>query len=245
MELLADLHIHTCLSPCADKLMSPRAVVKEARRRGLHLIAICDHNSAENVEATCRAGREAGVAVIGGMEICTREEVHVLALFEDDRALGFAQEAVYESLEGENDPEVFGEQVVMNERDEVTGINGRLLIGATDLGLHEVVQAIHGLGGMAIAAHVDRQSFGIIGQLGFIPPELPLDGVEVCSARLPSLAKDLAVVSSSDAHRLDDIGSRCTGFLLGAPTAPEVEMALRQRDGRRVLSMVGADRQEG
>ncbi len=235
--MLADLHIHTCLSPCADRGMSPRAVAREASRRGLHVIAVCDHNSAENVEATRHAAEETGLAVIGGMEICTREEVHVLALFKDDHALGRAQEAVYESLTGENDPETFGEQVVMNERGDVVRFNTRLLIGATDLSLDEVIEAIHGLGGMAIAAHVDRPSFGIIGQLGFIPPELPLDGVEVCAAHLPSLPKDLAVVRSSDAHRLDEIGSRRTGFLLEAPTAPEIEMALRRREGRKVLSL--------
>lgn len=234
-ELLADLHIHTCLSPCAEREMSPRAVVREARRRGLHLIAICDHNSGENVGAACRAGLEAGLAVIGGMEICTREEVHVLALFQDEHALGSVQKVVYESLDGENDPEVFGEQVVMNERDEVAGLNNRLLIGAADLGLEEVIQAIHALGGIAIAAHVDRPSFSIISQLGFIRQELQLDAAEVCSARPIGLPEELAVLRSSDAHRLEEIGCRRTRFLLGAPTAPEVELALRRIDGRCVL----------
>ena len=234
-ELLADLHIHTCLSPCAEREMSPRAVVKEARRRGLHLIAICDHNSAENVRAACRAGLEAGLAVIGGMEICTREEIHVLALFPDERALGSVQKVVYENLDGENDPEVFGEQVVANERDEVTGLNSRLLIGATDLSLDEVIAAIHSWGGIAIAAHVDRPSFSVISQLGFIRRDMELDGVEVVSDQPAGLPEGLAVLRSSDAHHLDDIGSRCTRFLLGAPTAPEVEMALKRVDGRCVL----------
>jgi len=238
-ELQADLHIHTCLSPCAEKEMSPRAVVRQARTMGLDLIAICDHNSAENVEAACRAGLEAGLAVIGGMEICTREEVHVLAFFKDDHALACAQTMVYESLRGKNEPEVFGEQVVMNERDEVAGLNSRLLIGATDLGLEEVIQVIHSLGGMAIAAHVDRPSFSIISQLGFIRQDLGLDGVEVCSERPPEVPVELAVLRSSDAHRLREIGCRSTRFLMGAPTAPEVEMALRRFDGRCVLASEG------
>lgn len=235
-EVLADLHIHTCLSPCAEREMTPPAVVRAARRKGLHVIAVCDHNSAENVGATSRAGEEAGLAVIGGMEICTREEVHVLALFKDEHALGRAQDVVYQNLSGNNDPKTFGEQAVTNERGEVTRLNSRLLIGAADLSLEEVIEAIHAVGGMAIAAHVDRPSFSIISQLGFIPPELALDGVEVCSAQPPALPKDLAVIRSSDAHRLEEIGSRYTRFLLEGPTASEIEMALRGLEGRGILT---------
>jgi hypothetical protein len=216
--------------------MSPPAVVREARKRGLHVIAVCDHNSTENVEATGRAAEDAGLAVIGGIEICTREEVHVLGLFKDDQALESAQEVVYENLSGENDPEIFGEQLVMDERGEVTRHNSRLLIGATDLTLEEVIRIIHRLGGMAIAAHVDRPSFSVISQLGFIPPGLRLDGVEVCYDKLPALPEDLAVVRSSDAHRPEEIGSRYTRFLLEEPTASEIEMALRRIEGRRILA---------
>lgn len=216
--------------------MSPPAVVREARKRGLHVIAVCDHNSAENVEATMRAAQTAGLAVIGGMEISTREEVHVLGLFKDDHALGSAQEVVYENLSGENDPETFGEQLVMNERGEVARHNRRLLIGATDLTLEEVIRTIHGLGGMAIAAHVDRPSFSVMSQLGFIPTGLLFDGVEVCSDALPELPEDLAIVRSSDAHRPEEVGSRYTRFLLEEPTASEIEMALRRIEGRRILT---------
>jgi len=235
-ELRADLHIHTCLSPCAEREMSPPAVVRTARERGLDLIAICDHNSAENVGAASRAAENTGLAVIGGMEISTREEVHVLGIFKDDDALGSAQEVVYHNLSGENDPEIFGEQLVMNEWGEVVRHNGRLLIGATGLSLKEVVWTIHQLGGVAIAAHVDRPRFSVISQLGFIPPGLGLDGVEVCSDELPALPEDLAVVRSSDAHRPEEIGSRYTRFLVEGPTASEIGMALRRLEGRRILT---------
>ncbi len=232
----ADLHIHTCLSPCAEREMSPPGVVRTAREKGLDLIAVCDHNSAENVAATACAARGTGLAVIGGMEICTREEVHVLGLFADDLALASAQDAVYQNLSGENDPELFGEQLVMNERGEVVARNSRLLIGATGLSLKEVVETIHGLGGLAIAAHVDRPRFGLISQLGFVPPGLELDAAEACSDNLPALPKGLSVVRSSDAHRPEEIGSRCTRFMVEEPTAGEVGMALRGVEGRRVLS---------
>ena len=235
-KLRADLHIHTCLSPCADREMTPPAVVRRGREKGLHVIAVCDHNSAENVEAAIRASEDAGLAVIGGIEITTREEVHVLGLFKDDRALQSVQEVVYENLCGENDPETFGEQWVMNERGEVVRHSGRLLIGATGLSLEEVVQTIHRLGGLAIAAHVDRPRFSLISQLGFVPAGLGLDGVEVYSDMPPAVPEDLAVVRSSDAHRLEEIGSRYTRFLVEKPTVSEIGMALRRIEGRRVLS---------
>lgn len=235
-ELRADLHIHTCLSPCADREMSPLAVVREGREKGLHVIAVCDHNSAENVAAARRAAENTGLAVIGGIEISSREEVHVLGLFRDGPALESAQQVVFENLVGENEPQTFGEQLVMNERDEVVRRSSRLLIGATELSLEDVVGTIHRLGGVAIAAHVDRPSFSVISQLGFIPPGVGFDGAEVCSEERPTLPEGLAVVRSSDAHRPGEIGSRHTLFLVERPTASEIGMALHRMEGRRVLA---------
>lgn len=237
-EIRADLHIHTCLSPCAEKEMTPAAVVREACRKGLHLIAICDHNSVENVAAVKCAAENAGVAVIGGIEINTREEVHVLGIFDDDSALGKVQEVVYRNLNGENDPGTFGEQLVMNERGEVVRHNDRLLIGATGLSLEEAVRTIHRLGGIAIASHIDRPSYSVISQLGFIPADLGLDGVEVCSEEVPDIPENLTVVRSSDAHRPEEIGSRYTRFLLEKPTVAEIGMALRRTQGRRVMAVM-------
>jgi PHP family Zn ribbon phosphoesterase len=236
-ELCADLHIHTCLSPCAEREMSPPEVVRRGRERGLHVIGICDHNTAENAEAVIRAAEDTGLAVIGGMEISSREEVHVLGLFGDVAGLRSAQGVVYENLVGENDPDAFGEQLIMNERGEVVGRSDRLLLGATDLPVHEVVRTIHRLGGVAIAAHVDRPSFSIVSQLGFIPMGLGLDGVEVCAEhRPPYLGEGLPVVRSSDAHRPQEIGSRYTRFLLERPTASEIGLALRGIRGRRIVT---------
>ena len=233
--MVADLHIHTCLSPCADTEMTPSAVVRQSLRQGLDLIAICDHNSAENVAAVRRAAQPAGLAVIGGMEITSREEVHVLGLFGEQGLLRAAQDLVYDHLAGENDPDTFGEQLVMDERDEVVGHNPRLLIGATDLGLEDVVRAVHEFGGTAIASHVDRPSFSVLGQLGFIPEGLGLDGVEVCAETAPPLPEGLGVVRSSDAHRPEEIGARRTRFLVAQPTAGEIRLALTKARGRSVL----------
>jgi PHP family Zn ribbon phosphoesterase len=232
----ADLHIHTCLSPCGEPEMSPTKVARQAREKGLDLIAVCDHNSAENVEATTRAGRKVGLAVIGGMEITSREEVHVLGLFREPGPLNAAQQTVHDHLPGENDPDYFGEQLVMDEDDRVIGRQERLLIGATDLTLADVVRVIHDLEGIAIAAHVDRPSYSILSQLGFIPAGLRLDGVEISDRRPDGLGDELPVISSSDAHRLEEIGRRRTRFRLESPTAAEIALALKQVGGRSVLT---------
>lgn len=215
--------------------MCPTTVVRLALERGLDLIAVCDHNSAENVEAVSRAAQRLGLAVIGGMEITSREEVHVLGLFDDACRLTAAQEVVYGHLPGENDPDTFGEQLVTDEHDRVVGRNPRLLIGATDLTLDDVVRTIHELGGIAIASHVDRPSFSVLSQLGFIPEGLGLDGVEVCSERVPSIPEGLSVVRSSDAHRPEEIGARSTLFLVERPAAAEIGLALARTEGRRIL----------
>ena len=143
------------------------------------MIGICDHNSAENVACAKKVGEKEGLTVIGGIEVTSQEEVHILALFSEDRDLFELADLIYENLPGINDERVFGEQIVVNEDDEVLGFNKRLLIGATVLPLRQIVDRIHSLSGLAIAPHIDRESFGIIGQLGFIPDGLELDGLEV------------------------------------------------------------------
>jgi predicted metal-dependent phosphoesterase TrpH len=233
--LRADLHIHSCLSPCAELEMTPSAIVSQARERGLDLIAICDHNSTENVRAVSCCAEETDLAVIGGIEMTTREEVHMVGLFPDQHALDLVQEVVYEKLDGDNSPEFFGEQLVVDEHDQVIRHNSKLLIGATALSLEETVALIHRVAGIAIAAHIDRPSFSLISQIGFVPPELALDAVEVCSGELPPLAKRLPVVRSSDAHRLAEIGSRSTPLLVQEGTLPELRLAFRYAQGRRIL----------
>ena len=207
-----DLHIHTCLSPCGDLEMLPTAIIKRAKQENLDGIGICDHNSAQNVLAVRKAGAKQGIQVLGGMEICSREEVHILAFFDDDDALFEMQDIIYENLPGENDEKYFGEQLIVDEYDEAAGSTRKLLIGSVSLGINEIVELLHGLRGLAVASHVDRETFGIIGQLGFVPKELLLDGVEVSWRCEPSQVATyrnygFPVVRSSDAHFLKDIGT--------------------------------------
>lgn len=239
----ADLHIHSCLSPCSDWDMSPKKIVQKSLEKRLDLIAICDHNTAENLPATLREGKRQGIAVLPGMEICSKEEVHLVTLFKNIEDSLTMQEYVYAHLPGQNQPEVFGHQVIANEHDQVLGENPRLLIGATKLSLADIVTKVHQLGGICISSHVDRPSYSLIGQLGFIPPDLHLDAVEVsyrvtldkALSQVPGI-KGYPCVTSSDAHFLDDIGKVWTEFFLAAPTLEEIRMALAEIDGRKILN---------
>ena len=238
----ADLHIHSCLSPCADLDMSPRAIVEKSLEEGLDIIALCDHNSAENVGAALRMGTRRGITVIPGMEINTREEVHILALFEDEAQALDMQRTVYSHLKGTNRPELFGDQVVANELDEVEGFNDRLLIGATGLTLQEVIGKIHDLGGLSIASHIDRPSYSLLSQLGFVPPDIKLNGVEISRAmkkeeidsQIPGLG-ELPMIRSSDAHFLKDIGKAFTSYFIEAPNLKELGLALEGKENRKIL----------
>ena len=230
-----DLHVHSCLSPCGDYAMSPGNVVVRALEAGLGAIGLCDHNSAENVAAFQSAGARLGMAVVGGMEICSREEAHLLAFFDEPAALARMQELVYVHLAGDNDSRAFGEQIVVDERDEPLEVNERLLIGATDLSVGEIVCAARRLDGLVIAAHVDRPSYSLIGQLGFVPEGLPLDALEVsthCGDETRYRGYGLPVVRFSDAHFLHEVGRAWTDFAIERPAASAIRGALAAQRGR-------------
>jgi predicted metal-dependent phosphoesterase TrpH len=209
----------------------------------LGIIGITDHNSAENVPATIKAAEGTKLTVIPGMEITSAEEVHIIGLFEKISNALTVQNIVYKNLIlKENKANLFGEQIVANEFDEVEGYNKRLLIGATKLTLKEVVNKIHKSGGLAIASHIDRESYSIIGQLGFIPENLELDAVEISPnttiekaiEKFPEIKK-MPKITCSDAHFLKDIGRATTSFLLEGPTVDEIRNAFENRDGRKII----------
>jgi hypothetical protein len=222
--------------------MSPKKIVEKCLEQQLDLIAICDHNTAENAAAASREGARQGIVVLPGMEICSKEEVHLVTLFKKIEDALNMQEFVYDHLPGKNQPEVFGHQVVADEHDHVLGENDHLLIGATQLSLHDIIDKAHDLGAICISSHVDRPSYSLIGQLGFIPEDLNLDAVEVSfrvrldkAAEVPGI-KDYPCVTASDAHFLRDIGKVWTEFILAAPTLEEIRMALAATEGRRILN---------
>ena len=238
--LKADLHIHTCLSPCGDLEMSPKAIAKQAQIREIDILGVCDHNSAENVSALIKAAGMYEISVLPGLEITSQEEVHVLALFDGLEPALELQEIIYSNLPGENDEDAFGLQVVVNEMGEVLRFNKRLLIGASTLTIEEVVEAIHALNGLAIASHIDREGFSLIGQLGFIPEHLALDALEISpkisyEEALAKFDPPFPLICSSDAHFLEDIGSGFTSFYMEKATTDEIRRALLHEDGRRII----------
>lgn len=238
-----DLHIHTVLSPCTEIAdMTPTAIVRTAIEKGLDMIAICDHNSARNTAATRRAAQGTGLTVIPGIEVTSAEEIHIVGLFRSDEAAAAMQEEIYSRLPGENDEEVFGYQVVVDEHDQVDDMDSRLLIGASTIAAEKVVEYTRGFNGLAVAAHVDRQGFGIFSQLGFIPEGMKLDALEVSRrsdydavrAKYPQCV-DYTLITSSDAHVLKEIGAVATSALMAEPSFDELKKALAGEAGRRVL----------
>lgn len=242
-RLRADLHIHTCLSPCGELAMSPRTVVERARAAGLDVIAVTDHNTTENAAAAIAAAAGTGLAVLPGIELATAEEVHLLGLFDAGTDLGPFQAEVYRGLpDVPSGKKLADDQVLVDAEDYVTGFCRRSLIGATVFPVRRAVELIRAAGGLAVACHIDREAFGIVGQLGFIPAGLELEAVEVsprttaeaARAGLPAAA-GLPVVRFSDAHRPEEIGAAATEFLVEAPTVGEMRLALAGREGRGIF----------
>jgi PHP family Zn ribbon phosphoesterase len=236
-----DLHIHTCLSPCGDLDMYPNAVVDKAIAEKLDIIAICDHNASENMQFVLKLAEGKPLTVLPGIEITSSEEVHLLALFNTLDDLKNIQDIIYDHLSGTNREEIFGCQAIVNDLNEVEGFNDRFLLGATKLSLQDIVHHIHRLGGLAIASHIDRESFSVIGQLGFIDPDIPFDALEVThqtgirTARLkyPELSH-YPFIESSDAHFIKDIGQGITTMFLETGTISELKMAFEHRNGRYI-----------
>ncbi|MDY0222174.1 MAG: PHP-associated domain-containing protein [Desulfobacterium sp.] len=231
----ADLHIHTCLSPCGDWEMTPQRIIKRARELNLDILAICDHNSSKNARPIVELGKTAGILVLPGLEICTREEVHLLGIHKRVHQAEAVADEVYQGLVQENTPDIFGFQVIADEQEMVVGQEPKLLIQACHLTVKEAVDLIHREQGLAIAAHIDRPSYSILGQLGFIPPDLGLDGIEI-TARTMSQGKEHYFLDktsppclvSSDAHRLVEMAQGSTLFTMTCKTFEAMASALKK-----------------
>jgi len=206
--MLADLHNHSCLSPCGSLDLSPRVLVEAAVRRGIGILALTDHNTCANGPAFAKLCVSHGIIPLFGMEATTREEVHVLCLFDTlDRALLWS-EHVYTLLPPiPNDPERLGDQVIVNEDDEIEGEIGIYMGSELEFGLDELGPLVEQFGGLVIPAHVDRSAFSMTSQLGFVSagPWAALECV-----RLPPMIDTLGypLITSSDAHYPEHVGRR-------------------------------------
>lgn len=206
----ADFHIHSCLSPCASLEMSPLAIVEKAQAAGLNAIALTDHNCAFNLPAFSKVCAALGMRCFYGLEVTSVEEAHMLCLFDDlEKAMDLGTR-VYESLPKiMNCPDRFGDQPIVDENEEILGFAEKLLISASSYTVSSLLECTHELGGLCIPAHIDRQVYGIIAQLGFLPDEA-FDAVELTARGDAALALDYPIIRSSDSHDLDALGSAFT-----------------------------------
>ncbi len=225
--------------------MIPPLIVRQARELGLGLIAITDHNTGENAEAVQRAAEGSGVAVLPGMEVQTREEVHVLCLFDTVAQLLDWQELVYASLPAiKNREDFFGAQFVVDETGDFVRMNERLLLTSVSMSIDETVSAVRARGGLVIAAHVDRPAYSLLSNLGFIPSGLALSALEISShitpegalSRFPQIA-GWPLVISGDAHRLSEMRAN-TLIALREPSIAELAMAFEKEGGRSVKLLI-------
>lgn len=210
MSLIYDLHIHTAASPCGDRTMTPNNIVNMSLLKGLQVIAITDHQTVANCEAVMAVGREKGLIVIPGIEIECMEEFHLIALFPTlDEAKEIAGWINDRLPKIKNRKDLFGEQLILNEQDEVKGEIEQLLLTATQISVDELVKEVRRKHGIIYPAHIDRKSYSIISNLGSIPTELGFNSIEISQQ---ALLKDYqnnytkyTVLQSSDAHYLNDI----------------------------------------
>lgn len=239
----ADFHIHTCLSPCADDEMIPINILNMARLMGTKILGICDHNSAKNLEPFTHLAKNYKILILPGIEVQSREEVHILCLFSDIEATFEFQEYIYENMPYvSNNPKYFGHQWIVDERGNIKEEESRLLIMSTDLKVDEISLKSKDLGGIMIPAHVDKKSFSIISQLGMIPKNLNITALEISRnisvdkfrEKFPELLK-YNLVMSSDAHRLEEMVFQKTFFYIKDLSFNEVKLALMGVGGRKVV----------
>ncbi len=212
--------------------MSPRAIVARAKEVGLDAIALADHNSALNQQALIECCRQEGLACLCGMEICVAEEFHVLAVFDELETSLEMTRIVYAALPKRvNQPEVFGDQPVVNANEEIDEMEWRLLSAPTRLTLREVESTVHRMGGLLVACHIDRPVFSVVARFGVLSGNEGFDAMEISRHARPESwrrhAGPLPLIASSDAHYLDDIGQSWTEADLSAFTVQELKQAFR------------------
>lgn len=204
----ADFHNHSCLSPCASLEMGPRTLVETAKARGIKILALTDHNSARNTPAFEELCLSQGLLPLSGVEVCSAEEVHLLALFSTStQALRFGAQIERTLPPIPLNPEKMGYQVVVNAQEEVLEEVETYLGSASSLGLEEIALLVHAHGGLFVPAHIDRPSNSLSSQLGYLPP-VHYDALEVVSGCGTLKTGTIPLVRGSDAHYPGDIGRR-------------------------------------
>lgn len=235
-SIFYDFHIHSALSPCADDDMTPNDIVGMALLNGLDMIAITDHNSLANAEAVIEAASGMDLIVLPGIEVSTAEEVHVICLFgtmEDALCFELELAPFYSTLRNRKD--VFGNQLLYDANDTLTGEMERMLIAPTSISFDDLHALTKKSNGAFIPAHIDRESFSVLTNLGFLPPHLSVNTLEVSkrgaengfigenAKRFP----DKRFIVSTDAHQLWNIAEKSQFITLPERSAKAVIDFLR------------------
>lgn len=240
VDTYVDLHIHSGLSPCAEEEMTPNNIVNMALIKGLDMISITDHNAIDNVLPAINAARNKAIIVIPGIEITTQEEAHLLAYFPTYQALEkFYHEICNDLPDRKNRPDIFGRQLIFNDKDDIIGEDPRLLMNALQLSFDRLVSKIIHHQGAAVPSHVLRNSFSVYSQMGYIPEELPINTIEIggsqgiaTSDKVRAELKRFKHIISSDAHCLANILERVFFIELIDDTTDNLVSWLRSEGGR-------------
>lgn len=217
IKITYDLHIHSCLSPCAEDDMTPATIAGFAKLNGIDIIAVADHNAADNLPAVSIACEAYGVKLLPAIEVNTAEEIHVLCYFSTVEKALAVSDILYKNLPAfPFDKNIWGRQLIMDTDDNIIGEKEKLLTGAVTLSLYDVVSLCEKFGGIAVPAHVDKDSYSLLSVLGFAPDDLPFELYELQrpahtlerllqSGRLPDSIVKENILTSSDAHCIAQI----------------------------------------
>lgn len=238
MKAYYDLHIHSCLSPCGDDDMTPNNIAGMAKICELDIIAVTDHNSCKNCKAVMNAAEQYGVCVVPGMELCTAEEIHAVCLFPDiENAMRFDSYVYEHIMDIKNRPDIYGNQLILNENDEQTGFEKKLLITAATIsisGLYDLVANEYG--GICFPAHIDKDSYSILASLGEIPQEEHFTAAEISKngdynalSKSNPILNNMTILHNSDAHYLEYINQRENCIELEEISAKALINALRKK----------------
>jgi len=230
MHITADLHIHSCLSPCGSLEMSPKRIAAEAAARHIEMMAITDHNSCRNAPAFNECCNRQGIVPVFGMEVTSIEEAHVVCIFEGTpEALDFGEYIESRLPEVRGSSRMGDDQVYVDAEENILGQVNKLLIAATDISIDQIVTMVHERGGIVFPAHIDRPAFSIVMQLGFLP-DLLYDAIECVNPNCNIDTLGLPIITNSDAHYPEDIASRPSEYQMDTPSFNGLRTALsRQR----------------
>ena len=241
---IGDFHVHTLLSPCAEVEMTPHHIVMRAAQYGISMLAITDHNASGNILAALEAGQKYGVKVLPGMEVECAEEAHIVVIFDTWEQMTGWQKIIDQarSTLPPNNEKKFGKQFVVDAEDNFIREEKRMLFGACQLKATDVINQSKSRGALVFAAHVDRPSYSLLGQLGFIGEDLQVDAVEISrqsigelkEKKLKSLVGNRPYMTNSDGHTILDFIQGPKNILeLKEPSIEEIKLALAGKDGRK------------